>query len=242
MSRVISFLNLAGGVGRTTSAVSMAVAFSEYGKRVLLVDLDPNGGASFSLGLENPRLSATEIFSGRPRALGMIYKTADRIDVIPANLTLDAAALKSAAKKDSEQILKNALENLEYDVVIIDAPATNSYLAKCAVVAADEFIIPTRLDILSMRGVFSSVELIEKYKKSEKKNYQILPTMVESRNKTQALISADLNSRYGDLVISPGIAKWGGFSEAVGAGKSALSLFKTSDGAASYREITYPLL
>ncbi len=239
MSRVISFINLTGGVGRTTSAVSMAVAFSEYGKRVLLVDLDPNGGASFSLGLENPRLSATEIFSGRPRALGMIYKTADRIDVIPANLTLEAAAMKSAAKKDGEYILQKALENLEYDVIIIDAPATNSYLAKCAVVAASEFIIPTRLDILSMRGVFSAIELIEK---SEKKKYQILPTMVESRNKSQGLISADLNSRYGELVISPGIAKWGGFSEAVGAGKSALSLFKTSDGAASYREITYPLL
>ena len=174
MSRIISFLNLAGGVGRTTSAVSMAVAFSEYGKRVLLVDLDPNGGASFSIGLENPRLSATEIFSGRPRALGMIYKTADRIDVIPANLTLEAAALKSAAKKDSEQILKNALENLEYDVVIIDAPATNSYLAKCAVVAADEFIIPTRLDILSMRGVFSAIELIEKFDDNKKFELKIL--------------------------------------------------------------------
>lgn len=239
MSRVISFINLAGGVGRTTSAVSMAVAFSEYGKRVLLVDLDPNGGASFSLGLESPRLSATEIFSGRPRALGMIYKTADRIDVIPANLTLEAAALKSAAKKDGEYILQKALENLEYDVIVIDAPATNSYLAKCAVVAATEFIIPTRLDILSMRGVFSAIELIDK---PENKKYQILPTMVESRNKSQGLISTDLNSRYGELVISPGIAKWGGFSEAVGAGKSALSLFKTSNGAASYREITYPLL
>lgn len=239
MSRVISFINLTGGVGRTTSAVSMAVAFSEYGKRVLLVDLDPNGGASFSLGLENPRLSATEIFSGRPRALGMIYKTADRIDVIPANLTLEAAALKSAAKKDGEYILQKALENLEYDVIVIDAPATNSYLAKCAIVAATEFIIPTRLDILSMRGVFSAIELIDK---PENKKYQILPTMVESRNKTQGLISTDLNSRYGELVISPGIAKWGGFAEAVGAGKSALSLFKTSDGAASYREITYPLL
>ena len=239
MSRVISFITLTGGVGRTTSAVSMAVAFSEYGKRVLLVDLDPNGGASFSLGLENPRLSATEIFSGRPRALGMIYKTADRIDVIPANLTLEAAAMKSAAKKDGEYILQKALENLEYDVIIIDAPATNSYLAKCAVAAASDFILPTRLDILSMRGVFSAIELIEK---SEKKKYQILPTMVESRNKSQGLISADLNSRYGEVVISPGIAKWGGFSEAVGAGKSALSLFKTSDGAASYREITYPLL
>ena len=167
MSRVISFINLAGGVGRTTSAVSMAVAFSEYGKRVLLVDLDPNGGASFSLGLENPRLSATEIFSGRPRALGMIYKTADRIDVIPANLTLEAAALKSAAKKDGENILQKALENLDYDVVIIDVPATNSYLAKCAVVASTEFIIPTRLGILSMRGVFSAIELIEKFKKLE---------------------------------------------------------------------------
>ena len=66
--------------------------------------------------------------------------------------------------------------------------------------------------------------------------------MVESRNKSQGLISADLNSRYGELVISPGIAKWGGFSEAVGAGKSALSLLKTSTGAANYREITYPLL
>ena len=66
--------------------------------------------------------------------------------------------------------------------------------------------------------------------------------MVESRNKSQGLISADLNSRYGEVVISPGIAKWGGFSEAVGAGKSALSLAKASSGAANYREVTYPLL
>jgi len=237
MSRILAFTNTAGGVGRTTSALSMAVAFSEYGRKVLLVDLDPQGALTFTLGKENSRRSAYDIFSGRERALGMIHQTGERVDLIPASPKL--SELFNAKSIKNEQILFNALAKFEYDITIIDTGASMSRLNQLILSTADEIFIPTRLDVIAVRGALEIASAVEKYRGKVR---AVLPTMVESRSKHGQEMMALLKEKFGDLVIEPGIPKSPLFLDATVAGTSLLNYRKASEISGLYREITYDFL
>ena len=237
MSRILAFSNTAGGVGRTTSALSMAVAFSEYGRKVLLVDLDPQGALTFTLGKENSRRSAYDIFSGRERALGMIHQTGERVDLIPASPKL--SELFNAKSIKNEQILFNALAKFEYDITIIDTGASMSRLNQLILSTADEIFIPTRLDVIAVRGALEIASAVEKYRGKVR---AVLPTMVESRSKHGQEMMALLKEKFGDLVIEPGIPKSPLFLDATVAGSSLLNYRKASEISGLYREITYDFL
>ena len=237
MSRILAFSNTAGGVGRTTSALSMAVAFSEYGRKVLLVDLDPQGALTFTLGKENSRRSAYDIFSGRERALGMIHQTGERVDLIPASPKL--SELFNAKSIKNEQILFNALAKFEYDITIIDTGASMSRLNQLILSTADEIFIPTRLDVIAVRGALEIASAVEKYRGKVR---AVLPTMVESRSKHGQEMMALLKEKFGDLVIEPGIPKSPLFLDATVAGTSLLNYRKASEISGFYREITYDFL
>jgi len=237
MSRILAFSNTAGGVGRTTSALSMAVAFSEYGRKVLLVDLDPQGALTFTLGKENSRRSAYDIFSGRERALGMIHQTGERVDLIPASPKL--SELFNAKSIKNEQILFNALAKFEYDITIIDTGASMSRLNQLILSTADEIFIPTRLDVIAVRGALEIASAVEKYRGKVR---AVLPTMVESRSKHGQEMMALLKEKFGDLVIEPGIPKSPLFLDATVAGTSLLNYRKASEISGLYREITYDFL
>ena len=234
MSRILAFLNSAGGVGRTTSALSMAVAFSEYGKKVLLVDCDPQGALTFILGKENSRRSAYDIFSGRQRALGMIHQTEERVDLIPAS-----PKLSGDLKIKDEHMLFEALAKFEYDIIIIDTASGLSRLNQLVLATADEFFIPTRLDLLSVRG---ALQLAKESVRYRGKIRAIVPTMVEARSKHGIEMMALLKEKFGQLVLAPGIPKSPLFGDAVVAGASLLSYKKASDISGMYREITYDFL
>ncbi len=235
MNRIIAFMNSAGGVGRTTSALSIAVAFSEYGKRVLLVDCDPNGALTFTLGKENSRRTVYDIFSGRPRALGMLHQTSERVDLIPAS-----PKLSELARFKSEDLLFSALSSFEYDIIIIDSSAGLGPINHQVLAAADEIIIPTRLDLLSVRG---ALDVAQESKSYRGKIRAILPTMVDARSKHGVHMLSELTSRFGSgSIINPGIPKSPLFLDAVVAGQSLLNYKKASDLAGRYREITYDLL
>ena len=237
MSRIFALSNTAGGVGRTTSALSMAVAFSEYGKKVLLVDLDPQGALTFTLGKENSRRSAYDIFSGRERALGMIHQTGERVDLIPSSHKL--SVLLNAKDMKNDQILFNALEKFEYDVIIIDTGASMSRLNQLVFSTADEVFIPTRLDVIAVRGALEVASAVEKYRGKVR---AVLPTMVESRSKHGQEMLTLLKEKFGKLVIEPGIPKSPLFFDAAVAGASLLNYRKASEISGLYREITYDFL
>ena len=234
MSRILTLLNTTGGVGRTTSALSMAVAFSEYGKKVLLIDCDPQGALTFTLGKENSRRTAYDIFSGRERALGMIHQTAERVDLIPAS-----PKLSGDLKIKDDRMLFDALAKFEYDIIIIDTASGLSRLNQLVLATADEFIIPTRLDLLSVRGALQIAKESARYRG---KIRAILPTMVEARSKHGMEMVELLREKFGALVIEPGIPKSPLFADAALAGASLLSHKKASDIAGMYREITYDFL
>ena len=234
MSRIIAFFNSAGGVGRTTSALSIAVAFSEYGKRVLLVDCDPQGALTFTLGKEKSRRSAFDIYSGRERALGMIHQTSERVDLIPSS-----PKLYDVGRPKNNAILFDALNGFEYDIIIIDTGAGFTGLHQSVMASADEIFIPTRLDLLSARGALQVAH--------ESKNYRghiraVLPTMVDVRARQSQEMLALLKEKFAGKVIDPGIPKSLLINDAVVAGQSLLNFKKTSELAGKYREITYDFL
>lgn len=234
MSRILAFLNSAGGVGRTTSALSMAVAFSEYGKRVLLVDCDPQGALTFILGKEKSRRTAFDMYSGRERALGMVHQTNERVDLIPSS-----PKLYEVTNIKNDQILFDALRKFEYDIIIIDSAAGLSRLNQTVLAAADEIFIPVRLDLLAIRGALQVAEESRKYRG---KIRAILPTMVDIRAKQSLEMMALLKEKFGAKLIDPGIPKSPLINESVIAGQSVLNFKKSSELAGKYREITYDFL
>lgn len=234
MSRIFAFMNSAGGVGRTTSAFCMAVAFSEYGKKVLLVDCDPHGALTFTLGKEKSRRSAYDIYSGRNRALGMIHQTGERVDLIPAS-----PRLSEVSKVKNLNLLFDALNTFDYDIVIIDSAPGFGEVNRTVLAAADDIIIPTRLDLLSVRGALSVAEASKSYRGKVR---AILPMMVDSRSKHGNETLVELKKKFGSAVIDPGIPKSPLFLDAVAAGQSLLNYKKASDLAGRFREITYDFL
>lgn len=234
MSRILAFMNSAGGVGRTTTALSMAVAFSEYGRRVLMVDLDPQGALSFQLGRENSRRTAYDLFSGRERALAMIHQSNERVDLIPSS-----PKLAGVASANTQHSLFEALSTFEYDLVIIDTPSGFGAIHQSVLAAADEIIIPTRLDLLGSRG---ALQIAAQSASHRARVRALLPNNVDSRSKHGGEILAQLKERFGSIVIDPGIPKSPLITDAVVAGQSLLTSKKGSDVAGRYREIVYDLL
>lgn len=212
----------------------MAVAFSEYGKRVLLVDCDPQGALTFTLGKEKSRRTAFDIYSERERALGMIHQTNERVDLIPSS-----PKLYEVIHPKNEQILFDALRKLDYDLVVVDTAAGLSPLNHTVLAAADELFIPVRLDLLSLRG---AVQIAQASKKYRGKISAILPTMVDVRAKQSQEMISLLKEKFGSHVIDPGIPKSPLFNEAAIAGQSLLNFKKASDVAGRFREITYDFL
>lgn len=144
--KTIAIANSAGGVGKTTLAHCLAVSFAEFGKKTLLIDLDPAGALTFRLGFENPRISLADFFNGLKLSDSNIDTTSERIDFIPAD-----SRLASTFPADS---LSDLILNLpkDYDIVILDLPASLSQAMALALTVSDLLLIPVRNNLHALRG------------------------------------------------------------------------------------------
>ncbi len=248
MARTIAVANQKGGVAKTTSTLALGSALSEAGKRVLLVDLDPQACLTFSLGID-PEVVADsihDVLAGRIPAGKAIQQVAE-VDVVPSTIDLAGAEAYLLTRTGREYVLKNALEDVEphYDFVLFDCPPSLGVLTINALTAAAEVIIPMQCEALSNRGVGQLLETIADVRRITNRHLHILgilPTMFEARTHHAREVLENVGRRYEIPVFEPPIRKSIRFAEAPMSGRSILRFAPSHPGSEAYRAIARQLL
>ncbi len=167
-ARVIAMCNQKGGVGKTTSSINIAGALSQYGRRVLIVDFDPQGAATVGLGINANTVEDTvytALFNPRMDVHAVIHHTDfENLDIMPANIDLSAAEVQLVTEVGREQVLASVLRQVkdEYDLIIVDCQPSLGLLTVNALTAADGVIIPVAAEFFALRGVALLMQSIEK--------------------------------------------------------------------------------
>lgn len=245
MIKTIPIINNKGGVGKTTTTVNLAAGLGRTGRRVLVVDLDSQGSASFALGVERDNLkpSAASVLFREKRAEEVVRPTAtDNVDVITGSLRLADVDTKLSSVEGREKRLAGTLSGLEetYDSILIDCAPSTSLLTINALVAADAFIIPVAPSYLSLEGVVSLGEVVKNVRMSLGEAAPVLGvllTMVRRDDKETSAIMNEVRSHYGGKVFDTEIQHDASIEEAPTRGKSVFDYAPDSQGAREYRSL-----
>lgn len=246
---IISLANQKGGVAKTTSVASLGAAFAELGKRVLLVDLDPQACLTFSLGVDPDAVetSINEVVLGRAEMSEAVLETEDGVDLVPSTIDLAGAEAQLLPRPGREYVLAGALEDVaeDYDIILLDCSPTLGVLTLNALTASSGLIIPMPAEMLSHRGVGQLLDTVKDVRKILNKKLKIvgiLPTMFDGRSNHAREVLADVGGRYSLAVIEPAIPRTVRFAEAPAVGRSILSSSRSSKGAKAYREAAEDIL
>ena len=246
MTRTIAFANQKGGVAKTTTTLSIAVGLAEMGKRVLAVDLDPQGALTYSLGVDPDKLDET-VNDVLIRRLPIEKVVITReVDCAPANIDLAGAEAVLLAKTGREFALQRALREIDggYDYVLIDCPPSLGILTINGLTAAQQVVIPLQCEALSHRGVGQLIETmgdIRHFTNPELSVTGVIPTLFDGRTRHTQEVLADIGTRYDVRVLMPPVRKSIKFAEASQAGRSILSYAPSHPGAEAYRELAFQI-
>lgn len=248
MTRTIAVANQKGGVAKTTTVASLGVALADLGRRVLLVDLDPQAALTFSLGYDPDEIdvSVHDVLLGRIGAATAIVKTDEGPALLPATIDLAGSEALLLTRTGREFALRTALDGVleEYEVVLIDCPPSLGVLTVNGLTAADELIVPLQCETLSHRGVGQLLDIVADVRRLTNRGLHVrgvLPTLFDPRTKHARAVVADVGERYGLGVLEPPIPKSVRFAEAPAAGRSVLATAGRTPGAAAYREHAHRL-
>jgi chromosome partitioning protein len=245
-ARVISLCNQKGGVGKTTSAINLGAALAELGRRVLLVDFDPQGALSAGLGIQPHQLDRTTYNLLMERGVAIddvLLKTSvPGIDLLPSNIDLSAAEIQLVGEVAREQTLARAVAPVvgEYDFVLIDCQPSLGLLTVNALTASHGVIIPLECEFFSLRGVALLIDTIEKVQQRlnpELKLDGILATMYDGRTLHGREVFSRVLEAFGDTVFDTVITRTVRFPETTVAGEPITSWAPSSSGAKAYREL-----
>jgi len=249
VTTTIAVANQKGGVAKTTTVVSLGAALAELKQRVLLVDIDPQGSLTFSLGIDPEDLDVTvaEVLLGTKRAEDAIVITDDGMHLLPANITLTQAEESLLGRTGREQRLRVALDKVadDYDWILIDCPPTLGILTVGALSASQQVLIPLQAETLSHRGVGQLLDTIHDVRQFINPSLEImgvLPTMYDGRTKHAQNVLAAIRETYELPVVTPPIPKTIRFAEAPAIGRSVLATARTHKGAEAYRQVAAGML
>ena len=245
-ARVIALCNQKGGVGKTTTTINLGAALAEYGRRVLLVDFDPQGALSVGLGVNPMELDRTIYNSLMERdvtADDILLKTnVTGMDLLPSNIDLSAAEVQLVGEVAREQTLKRILAPVlpDYDVVLIDCQPSLGLLTINALTASDGVIIPLECEFFSLRGVALLIQTIDKVKERLNPHLElegILATMYDRRTVHGREVLTRVVEAFGEKVFHTVINRTVRFPETTVAGEPITSFAPSSAGANAYRDL-----
>jgi chromosome partitioning protein len=250
-ARTVAVCNQKGGVGKTTTTINLGAALAEVGRRVLLVDFDPQGALSVGLGIQPHDIDSTIynlLMERDVTAHDVLHKTGvNGMDLLPSNIDLSGAEVQLVHEVGREYVLGGVLEPLvpDYDVILIDCQPSLGLLTINALAAADGVVIPLECEYFAMRGVALLMETIDKVSRRLNTKLTIdglLATMYDSRTLHTREVLASIVNGFGDRVFHTVINRTVRFPDATVAGEPITNFDSGSMGANSYRELAKEVL
>ncbi|KUP27857.1 MULTISPECIES: ParA family protein [Kocuria] len=250
-ARIIAMVNQKGGVGKTTSTINLGAALAELGRKVLLVDFDPQGALSAGFGSNPHELDLTVYNVMMDRSVDVwdvVQQThVENVDLLPANIDLSAAEVQLVNEVAREQVLASALRKVEdhYDVILIDCQPSLGLLTVNALTASHGVIIPLICEFFALRAVALLVDSISKVQDRINPKLQIdgvLATMFDSRTLHSREVIARIVDAFGDKVFDTVIKRTVKFPDATVAAEPILAFASNHPGAESYRQLARELI
>ncbi len=244
MASVIAFANQKGGVAKTTTVHSLGDAFTEMGRSVLLVDLDPQACLTYAMGVDAETLNGTlhDVFAGRTKAASILMTDENGPDLLPSSIDLAGAEIHLMTKTGREFVLAKALQPIadNYNYVLIDCGPSLGILTINGLTAADWVAIPFQCDTLSHRGVGQLLETVTDVRSFTNDDLAVLggiATMFDGRTRLAHEVLELVEEKHGLPVFAPAIPKSVRVAEAPGRGRSVLRHARSSKPAVAYREL-----
>jgi chromosome partitioning protein len=250
-ARVVAVCNQKGGVGKTTTTINLGAALAQFGRRVLLVDFDPQGALSVGLGIQPHELDLTVYNLLMERGTGaseVVVKTSVAgMELLPSNIDLSGAEVQLVHEVGREFVLGGVLEPLvpDYDVVLIDCQPSLGLLTVNALACADGIIVPLECEYFAMRGVALLTDTIDKVSRRINPRLAmdgLVATMYDSRTLHSREVLTRVVDRFGDEVFHTVISRTVRFPDATVAGEPITNFDPASTGASSYRELAKEVL
>ena len=246
MSRIIAFANQKGGVGKTTTCVNMATFMALMGKKVLLVDLDPQGNATSNLGFEkgNKINSIYQVMAEEKQVQEAIYETkVKNLSIIPANIDLAGVEVELVYMKSREYVIKNIFDKIKngYDYITIDCPPSLGLLTINAFTAADAVIIPIQCEFFALEGLsqlMNTVRLVKKKLNPDIAIDGVVLTMRDTRSNLGKQVAGEIRKFFADSVFETTIPRNVRLAEAPSYGEPIYVYDKSCVGSKAYKMLT----